>query len=118
MGYHQHQFTMGLGEVIARLGQQTGPRGDRKTCWQIRYVEQLIASAGFPAPLPLLSGDGLVESVKPASRWPIAAVELWFDDRGPAGPAAADRARQRAADAEMDARAAQLGLSIIAGGRA
>lgn len=97
-------FTYGLADNMRRLGQE-----HRSLRWQMAYATLLIASEGFPAPLPVKSGDGLTSDVKPRSRWAQDSVDRWFDDRTPPGTTdAVDRQAARDAGDLMDARAAQF----------
>jgi hypothetical protein len=105
-------FTYGLADNMRRLGQE-----HRSHRWQIAYATLLIASEGFPAPLPLPSGDGLTSDVKPRSRWAQDSVDRWFDDRTPPGATdAIDRQAARDAGDVMDQRAAALGPLRLVGG--
>lgn len=86
----------------------------------VSYVEALIADHAFPPPLPCpVKGQGATLAVRMDSRWRRDAVDLWLDDRLPPATATAldDRAAAEAGDI-MDARAAQLGLRVMDGGRA
>jgi hypothetical protein len=57
----------------------------RSAKWQARYVEQLIANAQFPRPLPTMRGEQLVQGILPRwSRWMPAAVTAWLGDQIPA----------------------------------
>ena len=82
------------------------------------YVTALIASDGFPKPLPCwIQRTGLVRHVTDRSRWLAAGVDAWLADfLSPDLSAAIDAAACAAAAEEMDAAAGTLRL--IAGGRA
>lgn len=109
----QNCFTYDLGAVIRRLGQERDSRGrERTTAYRTRYIQALIAKAGFPAPLPLMRGDKLIDDVLPASRWPIVAVDRWFGDRDPESAAQVDLAAERKAAGDMDARAAAIAAGV------
>lgn len=103
-------FTYGLGDTMRRFGQE-----HRSTRWQIDYLTRLIASDGFPAPLPLPSREGLTRDVKPRSRWPQDSVDRWFDDRTPPTDGIDPRAARLAGDI-MDARAASMSPLRLVGG--
>lgn len=82
----------------------------RSARWQARYVEQLIANAGFPRPLPAMRGEQLVQDILPRwSRWMPAAVTAWLGDQIPAEAAEAldSEAAIQAAD-RLDAAADNL----------
>jgi hypothetical protein len=105
-------FTYGLADNMRRFGQEHRP-----TRWQIDYLTRLIATEGFPAPLPLPAGEGLTHEVKPRSRWQQDSVDRWFDDRTPPGTSdAVDRQAARAAGDVMDARAAAFAPLRLVGG--
>lgn len=126
MGHPFPTFTYGLGDIIARLGQQHGRGGASRTpAWQTRYLATLIADAGFPAPLPAMRGGRLVRAVMLSSRWPIAAVDAWFAGFMPPDGDPADAIAERAAADEMDRAARDLAaglrgrrLHLVAGGAA
>ncbi|BBC99118.1 hypothetical protein [Sphingobium sp. YG1] len=82
----------------------------RSAKWQARYVEQLIANAGFPRPLPMMKGEGLTHGILPRrSRWMPAGVTAWLGDQIPAEAAEAldSQAATEAAD-RLDAAAENL----------
>lgn len=98
MAHTDCRFTYGLGDVARRLGVDHRPRR-----WQLRYLTRLIDGQGFPAPLPTLVGERLIEFAHGASRWMRDPVDQWFDDRhgdddAPIGGAMAMRAGQRDMD--------------------
>ena len=72
--------TCGIFDVAGRLGQ-----AHRRPAFLCTYLDGLIASAGFPAPFPVLRAGVLTDEVHTDSRWPLVAVEAWFDDRLPPG---------------------------------
>lgn len=107
-------YTYGVTDIIRRLGQDTQP-GGRSTSdrWRINHINDLIASSEFPEPLPLSEhGTGqLTRKVQQRSRWPLIAVDNWFDGLLPASALdAADRAQMLAAANDMDGRAHHLQL--------
>lgn len=110
--------TCGLADIINRLGQAKGPRGERGIRWRVDYLQGLVDRFAFPAPLPAGVGEALSDRVRPGSRWFVAAVDRWCEDRDPSGGGEADRAARRAGEQEMDARAAAIGLRVLEGGRA
>ena len=114
MGYAStaRTFTWGLGEIIRRLGQERIGERERSTRWRIGYLSKMVA-AGFPKPLPVLIGDTLTDEVCAKSRWPIAEVEAWFENRTPPGGTSASEVEaRRAGESDMDDRAAQIGRAI------
>lgn len=83
----------------------------------VTYVRALVASRGFPPPLPHEKRGHLVEEVTVNSRWLRSAVDAWLDDfLPPEAAASVDRAQRAAAADEMDA--AAFGLRLVRGGRA
>ncbi|WP_061780774.1 hypothetical protein [Sphingomonas sanguinis] len=111
-------FTYSLDEVCQRFGQTAESGIARTQRWQINFLDRLIATKGFPAPLPILSGGELTDTLKPKSRWNMAAVDHWFDDRQtPNVTAAEERSRRVQGERTMDDRAQRLGLSLVNGGR-
>lgn len=103
-------FTYDLNAVAARFGQV-----NRTTRWKAIYLQRLIDRLNFPPPLPLMVADRLTEEVRGLSRWNCRAVDQWFDDRAPSGPAAEDPQARRLAERDMDARAEAIGLSVKGG---
>ena len=82
----------------------------RSPNWQARYVEQQIANAGFPRPLPTMRGEGLTHEIMPGrSRWLPAAVTAWIGLQMPieAAEAVESEAAAQAAD-RLDAAADNL----------
>lgn len=120
MHYAPDDFTLGLGSVMARLGQLDGPRGPRTTKWQLAHIVGLIQLAGFPPPIPLAGRTAPTAR----SRWLKQAVDHWLGSFMPPGAtAAAERAAERQAGDEMDAAADRLaarmharGLTVVDGG--
>lgn len=97
---------------IARVLGKTGYGNRRLTT----YLQGLVNHTGFPAPLPDLVGQDIVDGVTPNSRWLRVAVDKWLDDRlPPAAVAALHIADRETAAADMDAAAADLRL--VQGGR-
>jgi hypothetical protein len=82
----------------------------------LAYVRLLIASAGFPAPLPMDRGGQLVTDPTPRSRWLRAAVDAWLENQlPPDGAALAERRAAAEAADKMDRRASNLRL--VRGGK-
>lgn len=117
MAYAAHNFTYGLGEIVARCGQVDRGGRPRTLRWQIAYVTALIAEEGFPPPLPLKVGTSLVKIVKPASKWSQGQVDRWFDDRCPPGTHG-DAIARRQGERDMDDRAVRIGLRLVGGSAA
>ena len=101
--------TCGIYDVAGRLGQ-----AHRRPKWVCDYIDQLIASAGFPAAYPLLKGGALARTTQADSRWCRVAVDLWFDDQLPPGTRAAGAVAERV---EVDSRLS-TNLSRLFGGAA
>lgn len=81
------------------------------------YLQALVDSHGFPAPLPAMVGSKIVTAVNKDSVFMRAAVEQWLADQlTPAAQAALDQTARTDAMAEMDDAAGALHL--VAGGRA
>ncbi len=108
-----NSFTYDLHAVTARFGQS-----NRTPRWKVTYLQRLILDHDFPAPLPLMVADRMTQDVRARSRWDARAVDAWFDDRAPSGPAAEDPAARRLAETTMDSRAEAIGLRVVNGGRA
>lgn len=106
--------TCGLSYIRQRLG-----RDDYKSGRMVTYVSRLIEKRGFPQPLPSMSvrKPDLIDGVTVNSRWLRPAVDQWFDDfLPPAAALALDEAARKAAAADMDAAAANLGRLRVVGG--
>ena len=111
----QDRYTCTLTYIMQRLGQS-----HRSTRWQLAYVAQLIATEGFPQPLPYFtrnaSGGGRMHrEPRNASRWPTGTVDQWFDGHAPAMP---DVAAEREGAHDMDEAASRIGrrFRVIDGG--
>ncbi|WP_157013624.1 hypothetical protein [Sphingomonas parapaucimobilis] len=112
-------FTYSLEDVMRRFGQTADTGIARTPRWQLQFAARLIEKQAFPAPLPILSGVELTDALKPKSRWNMAAVDRWFEDRvTPEVTAAQERSRRREGERTMDDRAQRLGLSLVNGDRA
>lgn len=75
--HHPETPTMGAASVVAMLGQAHG----HGRAWHLRYLDGLIASHGFPAPLPVQHGETLTTRVVwGKSRWLSAAVSQWIEN--------------------------------------
>lgn len=101
--------TYGLADIMRMFGQARHTQR-----WQIAYAERLIAAQGFPKPLPLPLGEALTDAVRPKSRWIMAAVDRWFDDRTPPVSETRDAIAAKAAGDVMDSRASSLAAQILA----
>lgn len=100
----RNRSTCGIYDIAGRLGQ-----AHRQPKYVCRYIDALIAGAGFPAPFPLVAAGTLADAVRADSRWPLGAVDAWFDDRlPPEARAAVDRAERVEIDSRLNARAARL----------
>jgi hypothetical protein len=65
--------------IARRMGQ-----GHASQNWQVAYLTKLIAARGFPAPLPVMHGDEIVDRILPRkSRWLREPVDAWFDGQIP-----------------------------------
>lgn len=96
--------TCGIYDIAGRLG-----HAHRKPKYICDQIDALIAGAAFPRPYPLARGGKLVTGAHADSRWPIAAVDLWFDDHlPPAARGAVDRAERVEIDSRLAARASRL----------
>lgn len=96
---------------LSWICKQLGHEGSEAS--QVAYAQGLIATTGFPRPLPHLAHGGRVSlDIHPTrSQWIRAAVEAWLADWfPPAGAAALDAAAVRLAAEEMDAMACNLRL--------
>lgn len=107
--------TCNLTYIKRRLGRQGW--GDQRTA---TYLRSLIADYHFPRPFPSMRAKmgKLVDDIVPDSVWQRLAVDHWFDDRLP--PAVAAKRGDddlRAAAADMDAMAGQLGQVLNFGAR-
>lgn len=111
-------FTPGLGRQSAPptcniqwICKQLGFRGSDAA--RVKYVSGLIATHGFPPPLPHLKwGGGISDAVNATrSEWLRAGVLKWFDDyMPPAAAAALEEQAELAAAEEMDRAAGNLAL--------
>lgn len=84
----------------------------------VAYVEGLIATHGFPRPLPHRAHGGrILDSVHyTRSRWVRAGVVVWLGDYlPPAAGAALTAQAEAAAAAEMDRAATGLALHLVGG---
>ena len=95
----RNRDTCGVYDVAGRLGQ-----AHRDLPWLRRYLDRLIEHDDFPAPFPLIRSG-----VQAASRWPVVAVDAWFDGQlPPAARALVGQAERYAIDARLAAGAATL----------
>jgi hypothetical protein len=88
--------TVGIYDIAGRLGQ-----AHRRSKWTCDYIDQLIATAGFPKPYPLLLRGKLADRTHGDSRWCRVSVDLWFDGQMPPGARAAGAVAERV---EVDSR--------------
>jgi predicted DNA-binding transcriptional regulator AlpA len=96
--------TCGLYDIAGRLGQ-----AHRSPAYLCRTIDALIAGEAFPSPYPLVSAGRLVKGAHRDSRWPIAAVDAWFEDRLPPNARdLVDQAERVEIDSRLSARAVQL----------
>ncbi|WP_404480025.1 hypothetical protein [Novosphingobium sp. BL-52-GroH] len=106
--------TVGILYIRRRLGQD-----DFKARRLTQYVSLLVREKGFPPPLPSMTGGRLTDDVTMKSQWLRHAVDAWLGDLLPPDNAmSVDRAAMADAAREMDEAAGNLGLRVIAGGRA
>lgn len=78
--------TCGTFDIAGRLGQ--AHFSEAKIC---KTIDLLIAEREFPQPFPLVRGGKLCNTVHRDSRWPIVAVDHWFEDLLPPGARAMAR---------------------------
>lgn len=100
--------------VAGHLGQRR-----RSLAYIVRYLDQLVEHAGFPAPLPVNTRKGLIRTAHKDSQWLADAVEAWLAGQAPAPLAPSiDAATMAAAGNRMDANAGRLraGLRLVSGG--
>lgn len=103
-GNPRNHGTTHLYEIAGRLGQ-----AHRAPAYLCRTLDALIAEEGFPAPFPLARAGGVRKSAHRDSRWPLAAVDQWFEDRlPPAARGRLDAAERVEVDSRLSARAARL----------
>lgn len=102
--------TCGLFDVAGRLGQ-----ANRSVPFLRRTIDALIATKDFPAPFPTVRGATIIDTVTADSRWPLAAVDAWFDDRLP--PSARGLIGQ-AERVEIDSRLSNRAFTLFSGGAA
>lgn len=96
--------TCGLYDVAGRLGQ-----ADRGPAYLVRTIDALIAHDDFPSPFPIVRAGGLLRTSHRDSRWPRAAVDLWFDNRlPPAARGLIEGAERVEIDSRLSANAATL----------
>jgi hypothetical protein len=95
--------TCGIFDIAGRIGQ--AHRTPRYIC---ATLDAMILGAGFPAPFPLARGGVLVDGAHRDSRWPLAAVDRWFDDRDPGTAAGVGQAERHEIDSRLSARAMGL----------
>ena len=78
--------TCGIFDIAGRLGQAHVAQA--KIC---RTIDALIAEREFPRPYPLFRAGRLHDGAHRDSRWPLAAVDHWFEDNLPPGARALAR---------------------------
>jgi hypothetical protein len=78
--------TCGTYDIAGRLGQAHASL--QKIC---KTIDALIAEREFPKPYPLVRAGKLCDGVHRDSRWPIVAVDHWFEDLLPPGARAMAR---------------------------
>lgn len=88
--------TCGIYDIAGRLGQ-----AHRRPKWLCDYLDQLIASAGFPGAFPLLVRGTLAGRTHADSRWCRITVDLWFEGQLPPGAREAGAVAERV---EVDSR--------------
>lgn len=107
--------TYSIFDIARRLGQTHDIRGrDRSIRWLLNHVEQLQLHAHFPTPLPYFA-KGEARPLHGNSRWPRIAVDHWLDGQTPSDAVDARDAAEAARAADiLDARAASIGLRLVA----
>ena len=100
----RNRGTCGIYDVAGRLGQ-----AHRQPKYICASIDALIAGAGFPRPYPLARAGRLIHDCHADSRWPLAAVDDWFDSQlPPEARATVARAERVEIDSRLAARAATL----------
>lgn len=96
--------TCGIFYVAGKLGE-----ANRAPGYLCRTLDALIGEDGFPAPFPLHRAGKLVKGAHRDSKWPLVAVDAWFDDRLPPSARAVIGMAERAEiDSRLSANAAKL----------
>lgn len=100
----RNEGTCGIHDIAGRIGQ-----AHRSESYICKTIDAYITAAGFPAPFPIVRGGKLVAGAHKDSRWPLVAVDAWFDSLLPPGARGAiDQADRVAIDSRLNARALSL----------